>query len=269
MRLNAEQVAEYEHKGYVVLPELFTAAEVTVLNGAMEAVTRSEGPQVMRESDGAPHVVYGMHLLDERLRSLSRHPRVVEPARQLLDNDIFVHQSRVNIKQPGGAIVDWHQDFGTYHRVDGIPEPRGLVIAVFLDRVTACNAPLMCLPGSHREGIVSEAQINEEAQDHDRAARYRYDISRETLARLVGKYGMEAIVGAPGTVIFMNMNVVHGSTVNITPLRRAILYINVSAVDNRGQSFARPEYLAARDFSPIRPLADDCLLAFRAAPCPP
>lgn len=44
MRLNAEQVAEYEHKGYVVLPELFTAAEVTVLNGAMEAVTRSEGP---------------------------------------------------------------------------------------------------------------------------------------------------------------------------------------------------------------------------------
>ena len=47
---------------------------------------------------------------------------------------------------------------------------------------------------------------------------------------------------------------------------RTIFPINVSAVDNRGQSFARPEYLAARDFSPIRPLADDCLLAFRGAP---
>ena len=58
------------------------------------------------------------------------------------------------------------------------------------------------------------------------------------------------------------MSVVHGSTVNITPLRRIILYINVSTVDNRGESFARPEYLAARDFAPIEPLDDGCLLQF-------
>ena len=162
----------------------------------------------------------------------------------------------------GGAIVDWHQDFGTYHRVDGVPEPKGLMISILLDEVTACNAPLMLVPGTQAMGIVSEARINPDAEDHGAAAKYRYDISMETLDRLVKAHGLEAITGLAGSVLFMNMNVVHGSTVNITPLRRVILYLNVCTVDNRGETFARPEYLAARDFAPIEPLGEDCLLRY-------
>ncbi len=263
MQLTPEQVAEYAEKGYVLVPGLLKAPELEVLEAAMHAVTRRDGPEVMREKNGQPHVVYGMHMLDERFRALSRHPGLVGPAEQLLGNRIFVHQSRVNVKQTGGAIVDWHQDFGTYHRVDGVPEPRGLMISILLDEVTACNAPLMLVPGTQTAGLVSEARINPDAEDHASAAKYRYDISLETLDGLVREHGLEAITGPAGSVLFMNMNVVHGSTVNITPLRRVILYLNVCAVDNRGETFARPEYLAARDFSPIEPLGEDCLLTFR------
>ena len=60
---------------------------------------------------------------------------------------------------------------------------------------------------------------------------------------MVGRFGVEAIVGG-----------------------RTVFPINVSTVDNRRESFARSGNLAARDFSPIQPLADDCLLAFRGAP---
>ena len=60
----------------------------------------------------------------------------------------------------------------------------------------------------------------------------------------------------------MNMAVVHGSTINISPLRRLLLYINVSAVDNKGESFARPEYYEARNFAPLEALKPDCLLGF-------
>lgn len=263
MELTERQVQEYRDKGYVLAPGLLCRPELEVLEAAMLGLTRRDGPEVMREKNGEPHVVYGMHLLDERFRALSRHPRLVGPAEQLLGNQIYVHQSRVNVKQMGGAIVDWHQDFGTYHRVDGVPEPQGLMISILLDEVTACNAPLMLVPGSHRKGIVSEARINEAAEDHGAAARYRYDISLETLDGLVRSHGLEAITGPAGSVLFMNMNVVHGSTVNITPLRRVILYLNVCTVDNRGTTFARPEYLAARDFAPIEPLGEDCLLRFR------
>jgi len=262
MMLNESQRLTYQDKGYLCLPALLGPREVRVLEAAMLAVTAGDGPQIMRERDGRPHVVYGMHLLDERFAALARHPALVGVAEQLLGKQVFVHQSRVNAKQHGGAIVDWHQDFGTYHRVDGVPRGDGIMIAVFLDEVTQCNAPLMAVPGSHREGIVSEARINKAAEDSDRAARYRYDISYDTMRRLVDRYGLETLTGPAGTVVFMNMQVVHGSTVNITPLRRVILYLNVCATDNRGDTFARAEYLAARDFDPIVALGEDCLTRF-------
>ena len=174
-----------------------------------------------------------------------------------MGGEVFVHQSRANAKQFYGAMVDWHQDFGTYHRVDGLPAPRGIVVGVFLDDVTACNAPLLCVPGSHREGLIAAA-INTEGEI-EQAARYRYDISRQTMARLVERFGVEAMMGPAGSVLFMDGNLVHGSSVNMTPLRRAILYINITDIDNRG-TFARPEYQAARDFSPLQSLDDECLM---------
>lgn len=257
--VNPQQANDYATKGYITIRGLLNAREVEVLNQATVAVTAMDGPQVMRERNGLPHVVYGMHQLDPRLAALARHPHLVNIARQLLAKDIYVHQSRVNAKQTGGAIVNWHQDFGTYHRVDGVPRPDGIMIAIFLDDVTEFNAPLMAVPGSHAEGLVSQARPDTEAEDRAGAAKFRYDITMDRMSELIGKYGLEHLTGPAGSVVFMNMQVVHGSTVNITPLKRVILYLNVCATDNCGTTFTRPEYLAARDFSPITPLAEDCL----------
>ena len=253
------QVDAYQTRGYITVRELLNPQEVEVLNQATEKVIAMDGPQVMRERNGLPHVVYGMHQLDERLAALARHPALVGIARQLLGKDIYVHQSRVNAKQTGGAIVHWHQDFGTYHRVDGVPRPDGIMIAIFLNDVNDYNAPLMAVPGSQVEGVVSQASTLSEAQDRDGAAKFRYDITMDKMSELIGRYGLEHLTGPAGSVVFMHMQVVHGSTVNITPLKRVILYLNVCATDNQGTTFARPEYLAARDFSPITPLAEDCL----------
>lgn len=260
--IDQEAVNEYQVKGYITVKGLLTATEVEVLNAATDDVIKIDGPQVMRERNGLPHVIYGMHLLDQRLGTLARHPKLVGIAEQLLGKNIYVHQSRVNAKQTGGAIVNWHQDFGTYHRVDGVPRDEGIMIAIFLNNVNDYNAPLMAVPGSHVEGVVSEASTLTEADDRDRASRYRYDITMERMTQLIDRYGLEHITGPAGSIVFMNMQVVHGSTVNITPLRRVILYLNVCTTDNQGKTFARPDYLAARDFSAIQPLGDDCLTAF-------
>ena len=252
-------VDEYATKGYITINGLFNSKEVEVLNQATNNVIQMDGPQVMRERNGLPHVIYGMHMMDKRLAALTRHPKIVAIAEELLGDHIYVHQSRVNAKQTGGAIVNWHQDFGTYHRVDGVPRPDGIMIAIFLNDVNDYNAPLMAVPGSHMEGVVSQASVLTEAEDRDRASKYRYDITMDKMSELINNYGLEHITGPAGSVVFMNMQVVHGSTVNITPLKRVILYLNVCTIDNRGMSFARPEYLAARDFSAIQPLADDCV----------
>jgi ectoine hydroxylase len=260
--LTDEQVHDYRARGWVVIPDVFSSTEVQTLGDAATEVLTRPGPEVGREDDGAPSICWGMHLFDERLEALVRHPDIVNPAKQLLENDIFVHQSRINMKQTNGSIVAWHQDFGTYHRVDGVPEPRGIMIAVFVDDVTNANAPLLAVPGSHHEGLVSTAQVDPSSPDHESVSKFRFDITEETLGRLVEQHGLDAITGSAGSVVLMDMTVVHGSSINITPLRRLVLYINVCPVDNRGESYERPEYYAARDFSPIEALPADCLSQF-------
>ncbi len=262
MNLSSHQKEQYREKGWIVLPSLLDETEVGVLNSAVKTVTEMEGPEVAREPDGSPHVVYGMHLLDDRFRMLARHPALLSASEQLLDSKIFVHQSRVNVKQVDGSIVKWHQDFGTYHRVDGLPKPIGIMIGIFLDDINACNAPVLGIPGSHKHGIVSKAFLNPDSEDFETVSKYRFDIPREKITELVAENGIEPIVGAAGSVLLMDMTVVHGSSVNITPLRRVILYLNVSTVDNRGETYERPEYYAARDFSPLIAASEDCLRAF-------
>ena len=105
--------------------------------------------------------------------------------------------------------------------------------------------------------------IDDTVVDHDGAAKYRYDITKTTMKRLVERRGLEAIQGLAGSVLLVNMTVVHGSSVNISPLRRVLLYVNISATDNRGESFVRPEYYAARDFPPLLPLSDGCILKYQ------
>ena len=157
MDLTEKQISEYDENGWILLPELFSKSEISVLEAAAMDVLRRPGPEVAREPNGDPHVCWGMHLFDERFGALTRHPRLLLPVEQLMRGQVFVHQSRINIKQQNGSIVEWHQDFGTYHRVDGIPEARGIMIGIFLDDVNACNAPVLAVPGSHKEGVVTEA----------------------------------------------------------------------------------------------------------------
>jgi ectoine hydroxylase len=258
-QLSKQQVEEFNTKGYVMVDSLLSKEECDVLEAGRQAVQSRKGPEVAREVDGSPHVVYGVHLWDERFKALARHYKVLGPAEQLLGKQVFIHQSRCNAKATMGSIVDWHQDWGTYHRVDGVPTPEGLMIAVHLDDITACNAPLLAVPGTNHSGLVSEAS---KVESDTTAEKHRFDIRPETMATLVEENGLEALTGPRGSVLFMKHNVVHGSSMNITPLSRTIIYVNCCAIDNQGKSFARPEYYAARDFTPLEPLGEGGLEQF-------
>ena len=45
-----------------------------------------------------------------------------------------------------------------------------------------CNAPVMAIPGSHKNGIVSEAALDSSSEDFETVSKYRYDITPETLS---------------------------------------------------------------------------------------
>ena len=63
----------------------------------------------------------------------------------------------------------------------------------------------------------------------------------------------------PGSIIVFASTLVHASPPNISPFGRSIVYLSLCHVDNHIRRFKRAAWIAHRDFTPIEPLADDCL----------
>lgn len=258
MTLTEDQIETYHARGLVTVPGLFTKAEVASLRSALGRILAEERhrPELIREKDNdAVRLVYGADTFDDTYHRLLHHPRWIGPARQLLASDIYLHQLRINPKAAfDGGGWWWHQDYHTWRTNDGMPTPRALMIGVFLDDMTPANGPLMVIPGSHRHGLVEDT-----TPDPDRTGYTVYDLKPELIARLVEEGGIEPLLGEAGSTIFMNCNLVHGSTGNISPYARTIVYINVNSVENAATRFGRPRYFANPDFTPLAPLGDDCL----------
>ena len=127
-------------------------------------------------------------------------------------------------------------------------------IALFLDEVTAVNGPLMLIPRSHKQGVL------EAGHDLETTSYPLWTLDRATVKRLAEAGGIVAPTGAPGGVLMFHSNLVHASPPNISPWGRTIVYLSLCEVTNHIRKFTRKEWIAHRDFAPIEPLADDCLM---------
>ena len=256
MRLNQQQLDQFRTEGWLFLPELFTPEEVTVLGREAEAIFHTPREEIWREKSGAPRTAFAAHTYNEAFRLLGAHPRLIEPIEQVFGEQLYMHQFKINAKAAfDGDVWQWHQDYGTWARDDGMPEPRAMNIAVFVDEVMPINGPLMLVPRSHTEGVL--------AAGHDLATTSYplWTLDQDTVTRLVAQGGIVAPTGKPGGVMMFHGNLVHGSAGNITPYPRKIVYLTLNAVSNHIRTPTRPEWIAHRDFTPIVPVADDALAA--------
>ena len=254
MQLDQGQLEQFKNEGYLFLPNTFTADEVGVLRRRADAIFKMDREEVWRESSGVARTAFAAHKYDEGFRRLGAHPRLVEPVMQLLDGPVYMHQFKINAKAAfDGEVWQWHQDFGTWHRDDEMPEPRAMNIALFLDEVSAVNGPLMFIPGSHKAGTLQAGH------DLESTSYPLWTLSRDEVSRLANEGGCVAPTGAPGSVIMFHGNLGHACPPNISPFPRTIVYLSLCHVDNHIRAFKRKEWIAHRDFTPITPLADNCL----------
>jgi ectoine hydroxylase len=261
MKLTPDQVAQFERDGYLFFPGLFTPQETQVLLDAVpELYRRREAYNVREKGSDAVRTNFAAHLYSEPYARLARHPRMVEPVQQLLGEALYMHQFKINGKMAfEGDVWQWHQDYGTWKNDDLMPSERAMNVAIFLDDVNAYNGPLMFIPGSHRRGVVDASHDTSTTSyplwtiDHPLIA--------ELVARAGGKQGgIVSPLGPAGSMILFHGCLVHASGSNLSPWNRVAVYLSLCAVDNHIRRFKRPEYIAHRDFAPIRCLPDDCLL---------
>jgi ectoine hydroxylase len=259
MDLTADQLASFDEEGYLFQPSCFSEDEVAVLRDEAAKIYASDRKEVWRERSGAPRTAFAAHTYNEGFARLGAHPRLIEPVKQLLAEDVYMHQFKVNAKAAfHGELWQWHQDYGTWARDDGMPEPRAMNIAVFLDEVMAINGPLMLIPKSQKEGTLAAAH------DLETTSYPLWTLDEETVTRLADAGGIVAPTGPAGSLLMFHGNLVHASPPNITPYPRTIVYLTLCAVSNHITKFTRESWIAHRDFAPIQPLADDALSSYAA-----
>src|SRR5438105_11714173 len=257
MQLSPEQLKNFDEQGFVFLPNCFSEEEIALMRVEGEAILKADRQEVWREKTGAPRTAFAAHTFSEVFQLLVSHPRLVGPLTQYFGEDVYVHQFKLNAKAAfEGDVWQWHQDYGTWARDDGMPSPRAMNIAVFLDEVMPINGALMFIPKSHRQGVL--------AAGHDKLTTSYplWTLDKETVTRLAAEGGIVAPTGKPGSVLMFHGNLVHGSAPNITPYPRRIVYLTLCAVSNYIRTPTRPEWIAHRDFTPIEPVADDALLHY-------
>ena len=256
MNLTQEQLRQFDRDGYLFFPSLFSAAEIKALSDEVPALFAQRRPENVREKTGdAVRTNFAAHMYNPVFARLGRHPRMIEPVKQLFGEDVYMHQFKINGKVAfDGDLWQWHQDYGTWQADDLMPEARAMNIAIFLNEVNEFNGPLMFIPGSHKLGVV------EAAHDTSTTSYPLWTINHDTIRELVERGGLVAPKGPAGSMIMFHGCLVHASTANLSPWDRWNVYLSLCAVSNHIRRFKRPAYIAHRDFTPISSLPDDCLL---------
>lgn len=261
MRLTKAQLEQFDRDGYLFFPGLFSPEETKTLTDEVPRLyARREAFNVREKDSDAVRTNFAAHMYSDPFARLARHPRMVGPVMDLFDEEVYMHQFKINGKMAfEGDVWQWHQDYGTWLNDDQMPTERAMNVAIFLDDVNEFNGPLMFIPGSHKKGVV------EAKHDLTTTSYPLWTVDNDLIAKLVERAGgkdggIASPHGPAGSMILFHSCLVHASSSNLSPWNRVSVYLSLCAVSNHIRRFKRPEYIAHRDFTPIATLPDDCLL---------
>lgn len=226
-----EMKETYDDNGFLVVEDLFPAAELAEVRRRVQAIVDDPGGvppgvTVGREGDTKPEAkgtgaVRGAAFMvryDPHFQQFARTPKLLEIVRGLLGPRVKVFRDQMLLKPPGGQAKPPHQD-QSYFVVEPVDD---LVTAwVALDDATRQNGCMTYVPGSHRHGIFPVTP------DPERPVHHVPD---------TGGLDLPEPVACPvraGAVIFHHGCTLHASAVNATDTWRRALILHYATSDSR------------------------------------
>ncbi|URN15659.1 MULTISPECIES: ectoine hydroxylase [Streptomyces] len=257
------ELEAFERDGFLPVEDLLTDEEVAVYRAELDRLVadpavRADERAVVEPRSRAVRSVFEVHRLSDVFAELVRDERVAGTARRILGSDVYVHQSRINVKPGFGASgFSWHSDFETWHAEDGLPRMRAVSVSIALTPNLDTNGGLMIMPGSHRTFLGCAGATPEDNYRRSLRMQDAGTPSDEALTRLADAHGIRLFTGRAGSATWFDCNAMHGSGDNITPYPRSNVFIVFNSVENTAvEPFAaparRPEFVGARDFAPVR-----------------
>ena len=207
--LKPDQIAFYEREGYLIVDDLFTSGEASLLlqiarhDPKLKAETKANR-NYDEGSEGRNTVLaYRGALSDDAYSSLVRSRRVVSLLEQLLGDAVLHYYHLIMQKDPGTGGWQYHQDYG-YHYQEFL-RPDYLSFMVALEPAVPANGCLRVYPASHRLGRLEHQWCGSQLiTDPERVA-------------LVARHYQE--IHCPlraGSVLFFHGNLLHASDANLS-----------------------------------------------------
>jgi hypothetical protein len=256
MYLTEAQIRQYDEEGYLFFPNLFSAEEIALLREEVEAAQTTTGAWSQQDRGATTKA---MALWTRPGKSaydlLPGLPRLVEPTRQLLGEEVFHWHSKFIFKAPRtGAPWKWHQDYGYWHG-DGCPTEKLLSAMVFIDEARPDNGCLNLMVGAHKLGRLEHVPIESGTDGKQIGMR------DELIEELKKTYEVRPMVGEPGSVVLWHSNAPHASSANRSEHPRLAVIVAYNAmsnapVDERGVGQGKPV--------PIVNVPDDALFRWKA-----
>ncbi|MFE4859641.1 ectoine hydroxylase [Streptomyces sp. NPDC056670] len=253
----------FEQDGFLAIEDLLTDDEVALYRSELERLiadpsVRADERSIIEPQSQSVRSVFEVHRISELFSRLVHDERVVGMARRILGSDVYVHQSRINVKPGFGASgFYWHSDFETWHAEDGLPRMRTVSVSIALTENHDTNGGLMIMPGSHLDFLGCEGATPKDNYKKSLQMQDAGTPSDEALTKMADRHGIKLFTGRAGSATWFDCNAMHGSGDNITPFPRSNVFIVFNSVENQAEEpFAapirRPEFIGARDFTPVR-----------------
>lgn len=257
--LNQGHLDFYENNGFLVFQGLL-ADKVEGLKAELPRMAESfKGREelILEPESDVVRSVFSPECFSQKFADVSRDKRLLGIANQLLGGDTYIHHSRLNVKSAfSGKSFPWHSDFETWHVEDGVPRMRILTGWVFLTENNEFNGSLFVIPGSHKKYVGCAGRTPKDNFKDSLRKQVYGTPSPEAVRQLADDGGMVGVYGPPGTVVFHEGNLMHGSPDNMSAYPRTNLFFVYNSVDNTpaqpfGPNEPRPEFLARTDYAPL------------------
>lgn len=225
--LNQDQIAFYRQNGYLVVPEVFSAAKLAALNATTDGFI--ERARHVTESDGVFDVAADHTFAEPKLRRVKnpteqhadydaamRHPKLIAIVQSLIGDAVRFDHAKLNFKPVGGgAAIEWHQDWAFYpHTNDDM-----LAVGLYLEDCAEENGPLLVVPETHQGPIFNH--------HHDgvfSGACHVADVEG-VLTKAV------PLTGKAGSITIHHVRTLHASSENTGARARRLLLFSYAAVD--------------------------------------
>ena len=260
--LSNDKVRDFDRNGYLFFEKFFSEKEVNQFLKEFERLKNvnelKEAPEIIREPGNLEvRSIFYIHKISSLFKKVAADPRIFGMAKQILNSDVYIHQSRINLK-PGftGKEFYWHSDFETWHVEDGMPRMRAVSCCITLTENNEFNGPLMVIPGSQWYFVACPGNTPE---DHYKQSlkKQEYGVPDTQSMHLLAKQSkLVAPKGPAGSLLLFDCNIMHGSNSNISPFPRSNLFLCYNSIENKlEEPFSsmkpRPEFIGSRDFTPI------------------